>query len=264
MLWAVSLLHNFIISDGIKLSHFVITAQSGWLINFDVRKIELRESENSLTYQNANDCCHSWDSWEALKKEKREGKSKGEEEEKENFTARYYYDSIDIHDGSWLSPIENSWAINGPEGGNWFFSSTWAGQIKYWRTVRKLLQSWIGKRFFFTRFLRFPCKLYWGLTRIILTLAFKVFPCIWRKFLWFCQSSIWKLGTNLCVASFNDIPRLSPFKSCMFKDNSRFCFAWHFQEVNESPSKKSFICREIFHPSLSEMSLALVFPRLKW
>lgn len=44
--------------------------------------------------------------------------------ERREFTARYDYDSIDIHDGSWLSPIENSWAINGPEGKprNWFFN----------------------------------------------------------------------------------------------------------------------------------------------
>lgn len=63
----------------------------------------------------------------------------GTQEKKEkNFTARYDYDSIDIHDGSWLSPIENSWAINGPEGKphkiDFFFRHERWDKIKYWHT----------------------------------------------------------------------------------------------------------------------------------
>jgi hypothetical protein len=59
-----------------------------------------------------------------------EGMENNEEREKKvEFPARYDYDSIDIHDGSWLSPIEYFFiplslfsvasslrAISGPEG----------------------------------------------------------------------------------------------------------------------------------------------------
>jgi hypothetical protein len=90
-----------------------------------------------------------------------------QQKEKENFTARYDYDSIDIHDGSWLSPIENSWAINGPEGKpheiDFFQHERW-DKIKYWHTsldVRALKRRVLAQEIVYVFLSSSVCR-FWG------------------------------------------------------------------------------------------------------
>lgn len=158
-LFGGSLLQNFIKSDKNKIIPFYHNDMV-WLINLFSFRGELRgwkakhetqkrgeENKRNLFtdfIRNAIDCCERADV------DARVTSRVAREWEKENFgsfekkrikkggkksTARYDYDSIDIHDGSWLSPIENSWAINGPEGKprNWFFQHE-RDKIKYWHT----------------------------------------------------------------------------------------------------------------------------------